>query len=224
METMGNPSRASGQGGTSYRERRAALIGRTAPGSPDQRVARRARTTSRVTTTSSVRTSASPATPASAPTAPQTTGTSEPGVLPGWARAPSIQPTMAATATRSTTATSSMPMPSSRSTRPAGTVRTSRSSSTSSTSLTPSPLRRSVRRLLVGRVSRLLELESRVFDVEVSRQARLELVQQRRQLPVHEAGVVDDDVRGEHRQVRGHGRGVQVVDVQDVLDLEDVRP
>ena len=67
-----------------------------------------------------------------------------------------------------------------------------------------------------------LELERRVLDVEVAGKAVLQLVEQPRQLTVPEARVVDDDVRGEHRQPRGHPRCVQVVHVVDVGHGADV--
>ena len=65
--------------------------------------------------------------------------------------------------------------------------------------------------MFVRGVADRLELDGGVLDVEVPGQALLQLVQQPGQVPVAETGVIDHHVRGEHRQVRGHRAGVQVV-------------
>ena len=61
-----------------------------------------------------------------------------------------------------------------------------------------------------------------MLDVEVSRKAVLQFVEQPWELTVAEARFVDDNVRGEHRQPRGHPRCVQIVHVVHVTNGADV--
>ena len=62
-----------------------------------------------------------------------------------------------------------------------------------------------------------------MLDVEVADEARLQLVEQLRSVPVTEAALVEDDVGGERRQVGGDGPDVQIVNVDDVFGGQQVR-
>jgi len=75
---------------------------------------------------------------------------------------------------------------------------------------------------LVGGVAGRFELEGGVLDVEVPDEAGLNLVEQLRGVTVEEAGVVDDDVRGQGLAVGGDGPYVQVVHPADVVGLLQV--
>jgi hypothetical protein len=66
------------------------------------------------------------------------------------------------------------------------------------------------------------ELECRVLDVEVARQAFLQRVEQLRRVAVDEAGVIDHDVCRQGRQVRGQRPDVEVVDVVHVVVFEEM--
>ena len=57
-----------------------------------------------------------------------------------------------------------------------------------------------MRTRLVAGVDSRFELERGVLDVEVAGEAGLELVKELRSVPVLEAGVLDDHVRGQRRQ------------------------
>ena len=59
-------------------------------------------------------------------------------------------------------------------------------------------------------------------DVEVLGHALLDVREHLRRVPVGEALVVDDDVRGERRQPGRDRGGVQVVDLADVIQLEEL--
>src|SRR4051794_10230534 len=63
-----------------------------------------------------------------------------------------------------------------------------------------------VRRVFVVGVPGRLELERAVLDVEMPGQALLQLVQQARQMPVVETGLVHYNMRGQDRQIGRHRR------------------
>src|SRR5689334_12762105 len=60
------------------------------------------------------------------------------------------------------------------------------------------------------------QLKGGVLDVEVADEAALELIEEAGGVPVVEAGVFDDDMRGQDWLTGGDGPGVQVVYSQDV--------
>ena len=66
---------------------------------------------------------------------------------------------------------------------------------------------------LVFLVANRLELESAVRDVEVPTQAFAEPIQHLTGAALVDAGVVHDDMRGQHRYAAGDRPGVQVVDI-----------
>jgi hypothetical protein len=84
------------------------------------------------------------------------------------------------------------------------------------------------RRRLVGAglmrgVDSGFQLEGRVLDVEVADEAALELIEETGGVPVVEAGVFDDDMRGQGWLTGGDRPGVQIVYSQDVRHFGQVR-
>ena len=71
-------------------------------------------------------------------------------------------------------------------------------------------------------VANRLELEGAVGDVEVPTKAFAEPVQHLAGAALADAGVVHDDVRGQHRYAAGDRPGMQVVDVDHTAYPLDV--
>jgi len=76
---------------------------------------------------------------------------------------------------------------------------------------------------LVVDVSARFQLQCRVRDIEVARQAQLESVQDLWRVTRIEASVLDRDVSRQCRGSRSKCPRVEIVDVKDVVNLDEVR-